>query len=208
LANHVLVPPVIRQLLDDPEVHIDAFIGPGHVSTIVGSQDYEFIARDYHRPVVISGFEANDILHSVYMILRQMQEGRCAVEVEYARVVKTEGNARARAVVERVFTVCDQEWRGIGWIPGSGLAIKPEFATYDATQKFSGILPHGKTKEPAGCICGQVIKGVKEPLDCRSFGVACTPEMPLGACMVSSEGTCAAYYRYRRIHERETEVSE
>ncbi len=207
LGNHVLVPPVIRALLDDPGVQIDAFIGPGHVSTVVGSRDYEFIPREYHRPVVISGFEASDILQSIVMILRQLREGRCAVEVQYTRAVRREGNARAQAVAERVFSVVDQEWRGIGEIPQSGMGIRAELKEYDAAWKFRDLLVETGGREPAGCICGLVVKGVKEPLQCKSFGSACTPERPLGACMVSAEGTCAAYYRYRRAQEIPNEVT-
>ncbi len=202
LANHVLVPPVIRTLLDDPETRVDAFIGPGHVSTIVGKGDYTFASREYGRPVVISGFEQNDILQAVYMLLRQRAEGRCEVEVQYTRAVRAAGNARARALVERVFTLADQEWRGLGVIPQSGLTIRPEFAAYDAAVKFRALLPQVPSREPAACICARIVKGTAKPFECPSFGTACTPERPLGACMVSSEGTCAAYHRYRGVPER------
>ncbi|HHY65645.1 MAG TPA: hydrogenase formation protein HypD [Alicyclobacillus sp.] len=197
LCNHVLVPPVIRFLLEDPDVQIDAFIGPGHVGTVVGSEDYRFIAEEFGRPVVISGFEPNDILQSVYMILKQRQEGRRQVEIQYSRAVKPEGNVRARAVLNRIFEPVDQEWRGIGTIPRSGMAIREEFRDYDAEFKFQSALTLSPARESPACICGEITKGVKEPWQCESFGTACTPENPIGTCMVSSEGTCAAYYKYQ-----------
>jgi hydrogenase expression/formation protein HypD len=199
LSNHVLVPPIIRYLLNDKVVHLDALIGPGHVGTIVGSADYEFIPKEYNRPVVISGFEPNDLLQSVYMILKQRQENRCEVEVQYSRAVKYEGNPKAKQVVEKLFEVVDQEWRGIGMIPQSGLALRPEFREYDAAYKFQDWLGETKSAESAQCICGEIVKGVKEPWDCPSFGTECTPDNPLGTCMVSTEGTCAAYYRYQYV---------
>lgn len=199
LCNHVLVPPVIRFLLEDPNVRIDAFIGPGHVGTVVGSGDYEFIVREYGRPVVISGFEPNDILQSVYMILKQRQEGRCAVELQYSRVVKHLGNPKARAVLQEVFEVVDQQYRGIGVIPQSGMAIRRELRDYDASYKFQEWLAVPAARESPACICGEITKGVKEPWECESFGTSCTPDNPIGTCMVSSEGTCAAYYRYQYL---------
>ncbi len=201
LSNHVLVPPVIKFLLNDPEVKIDAFLGPGHVSTVVGSQDYEFIPRDYGHPVVISGFEPNDILQSVLMILRQRQEGRHEVEVQYKRVVQHQGNEKAQVVIDTIFERIDQEWRGIGVIPGSGMGIRESFREYDAEYKFADWVSNVETSEPETCICGSITKGVKQPWDCPSFGKACTPEHPIGTCMVSSEGTCSAYYRYQYIRK-------
>lgn len=201
LGNHVLVPPVIRALLDDPEVKIDAFIGPGHVSTIVGSVDYEFIPKEYGRQVVISGFEPNDILQSVYMILKQRHEGRCEVEVEYSRAVRALGNPKAQAVTEKVFSIVDQEWRGIGTIAQSGMAIREDLSHFDALVKFGDLVDVPKTDEHFACICGEITKGVKEPWDCPSFGTICTPEKPIGTCMVSSEGTCAAYYQYKYLRK-------
>ncbi len=203
LSNHVRVPPILRVLLEDPEVKIDAFLGPGHVSTIVGSQDYEFVPTEYHRPVVISGFEVNDILQSVYQILLQRKEGRCEVEVQYARAVKREGNLRARALVEEVFTSVRQEWRGMGWVEDSGLDLRPAWQAYDARVKFADWLPTTVPVEPKACLCGAITKGVRKPWDCPSFGTVCKPENPLGACMVSSEGTCAAYYRYAARQKQE-----
>ncbi len=199
LSNHVLVPPVIRAVLDDPDVRIDAFLGPGHVSTIVGSQDYEFIPREYHRPVVISGFEPNDILESLFMILKQRREGRCEVEVQYSRAVTKYGNPRAQDVVKEVFSPVEQEWRGIGAIAESGLSLRKELRAFDAYYKFHDWMPLPRPEEPCECICGEITRGVKEPRECASFGTGCTPERPLGACMVSSEGTCAAYYRYQHV---------
>ncbi len=197
LANHVLVPPIIRALLDDPEVKVDAFIGPGHVSTVVGSQDYEFIPREYQRSVAISGFEPNDILQSVYMLLLQKKEGRCEVEVQYKRVVEGAGNKKAQAVVNQVFVVTDQDWRGLGRIPKSGMGIREDLAEYDAERRFANIISGIHSIDDSACICGTITKGLKDPWDCPSFGTVCTPEAPLGTCMVSSEGVCSAYYRYQ-----------
>ncbi len=201
LGNHVLVPPVIRAVLDDPAVRIDAFIGPGHVSTIVGSRDYEFIPREYHRPVVISGFEPNDILQSLFMILKQRSEGRCEVEVQYSRAVTEYGNRRALDVVKEVFIPAEQEWRGIGLIGDSGMSLREELRAFDAYYKFYEWMRLPPPEEPGECICGQITKGVRQPRECPSFGTKCSPEQPLGACMVSMEGTCAAYYRYRYVAE-------
>ena len=199
LANHVLVPPVIRALLEDSRLKIDAFLGPGHVSAVVGSQEYEFIAREYGRPVVVSGFELNDILQSILMILTQRDEGRCDVEVEYARAVRDAGNAKAKAVIADVFERQDQEWRGLGIIADSGLRIKHELSEYDAEIRFADFLRDiSPPPPPKGCICAAILKGQKRPFDCPSFASSCTPERPLGACMVSSEGACAAYYSYRQ----------
>ncbi len=197
LANHVLVPPILRALLDDPEVKVDAFIGPGHVSTVVGSQDYDFIPREYHRPVVIAGFETNDILQSVYMLLLQRKEGRCEVEIQYRRAVEGGGNKKAQAVVNQIFTVSNQDWRGIGLIPNSGMDIRSEMGQFDAEQRFAELISGIRVAESSECICGTITKGLKDPWDCPSFGKMCTPDKPLGTCMVSSEGVCAAYYRYQ-----------
>ena len=199
LSNHVLVPPVIRAVLDDPDVRIDAFLGPGHVSTIVGSQDYEFIPAEYRRPVVISGFEPNDILESLFMILKQRREGRCEVEVQYSRAVTKHGNPRALDVVKEVFAPVEQEWRGIGAIAASGLSLREEWRDFDAYARFRDWMPSPRPENTGGCICGDITRGVREPRDCALFGTECAPERPLGACMVSAEGTCAAYYRYQYV---------
>lgn len=203
LANHVLVAPAMRAVVDAPDVHVDGFIGPGHVSTIMGTRTYEAIVRDYQLPVVISGFEPVDLLQSFLMVLRQVQAGEASVENQYVRAVQTEGNRHAQAVLQEVFEPCDLEWRGLGWIPQSGLRIRDRFADYDALRRFSQLTTETAPAHPA-CICGDVLRGAKQPHECRVFGTACTPAMPLGACMVSSEGACAAEYQYglRRGEER------
>jgi len=198
LGNHVLVPPVLRFLLDAPGTEIDAFIGPGHVGTVVGSQDYAFLPRDYGRPVVIAGFEPNDLLEAVLMLVRQQAEGRCALEVQYRRAVREEGSPVAREVMRQVFEVVDQEWRGIGRIPASGLGIRQEYAAYDALRRYAGELPEESPADVGEYVCGAVVQGAKSPLSCPAFGVGCTPEHPFGPGMVSSEGACAALYHYRR----------
>ncbi len=200
LGSHVLVPPVLRHLLKAPDTGIDAFIGPGHVSTVVGSEDYRFLPEEYGKPVVITGFEPLDLLEAVLMLLRQKAEGRCEVEVQYRRAVRAEGSPKARAVMEEVYRVQDQEWRGIGPIPRSGLGIREAFHAFDALRRYERDLPVEAEEEDARAYtCGEVIQGVKTPLDCPAFGFGCTPEHPFGPGMVSSEGTCAALYRYRHM---------
>lgn len=203
VSNHVQVAPAMRAVLDAPDVRVDGFIGPGHVSTITGTRPYDFIARDYRRPVVISGFEPLDLLQSFLMVLRQIRAARAAVENQYTRSVRAAGNPQARAILQEVFQPCDLEWRGLGWIPASGLKIRDAYADYDAERRFGHIVAVPQTDHPA-CICGDVLRGARKPHDCKVFGTACTPETPIGACMVSSEGACAAAYRYapRRISTR------
>jgi hydrogenase expression/formation protein HypD len=193
---HKTVPEAMRALLDTPELGIDGFLCPGHVSTIIGTRPYAFIPSEYKRPAVISGFEPVDILQSTLMMVRQIQEGRPAVEVQYKRAVSEDGNPKARAVVERYFEPSDSDWRGIGIIPGSGLRIRDEFAAYDAADMFNVDIP--PPVENKGCACGDVLRGMITPPECRLFGKACTPDRPVGACMVSYEGSCAAYYKYGR----------
>lgn len=195
ISNHVLVAPAMKTVLDAPDVHIDGFVGPGHVSTIIGTRPYEFIVRDYGLPVVVSGFEPLDLLQSFLMVLRQLRDGRAEIENQYARSVRRDGNPHALTVLEEVFETCDLEWRGLGWIPQSGLRIREKYADYDAERRFPGETAVSTPGHPA-CICGDVLRGAKQPHDCNVFGTACTPETPLGACMVSSEGACAAEYRY------------
>jgi hydrogenase expression/formation protein HypD len=201
-CNHVLTPSAIQSILDSPEVRelgsvrVDGFIGPSHVSTIIGSRPYEFFAEEYQRPVVISGFEPLDVLQSVYMLIRQMNEGRAEVENEFTRGVTRDGNTRAQALVAEVFELRPElEWRGLGNVPYSGLRIKQAYADYDAERRFGMI--QKPVNENKACQCPAIIRGVKKPTDCAIFGTVCTPRNPIGSCMVSSEGACAAYYRYR-----------
>ena len=200
-ANHVTIIPALRAILDSPDLRLDGFIGPGHVSTVIGNRPYRFIARDYARPVVVSGFEPLDILQGVYLILRQLAEGRCEVENQYARVVRDAGNPAAlRALAETMELRTTFEWRGLGFISHSALKLRDEFADWDAEVRFD--IPGVRVADPKACQCGEVLKGVIKPWECKVFGTACTPERPIGTCMVSSEGACAAYYNYGRLGRR------
>jgi hydrogenase expression/formation protein HypD len=195
LSNHILVCPAIRALLDMPDMRLDAFIGPGHVSTIIGCRPYEFIARDYCRPVVVSGFEPLDLLQSIAMILRQRHDGQPRVENQYARAVSWDGNVAAQRAMDAVFEVRDAfEWRGLGAIPASGLRLAADYVDFDAEHCL--VADRVATGDPATAPCGDVLKGAMKPRACRLFGKTCTPETPVGALMVSSEGACAAEYRY------------
>jgi len=194
LSLHKLCPPVIKALLDSGEVRLDGLICPGHVSAIIGSRPWEFIARDYSIPCVVSGFEPLDVLQSVDMLVAQIESGRSEIEIAYRRGVRPEGNRQALELMERVFEVCPARWRGMGLVAHSGLRLKPEFERFDAELAFK-INP-GPVVEPKGCLCGDILRGVKTPQDCRLFAKVCTPESPVGPCMVSSEGSCAAYYLY------------
>ncbi|HBB33845.1 MAG TPA: hydrogenase formation protein HypD [Cyanobacteria bacterium UBA9273] len=197
-CNHVLVIPALQSLVDNPDLQLDGFIGPGHVSMVIGTQPYEFIAKEYHKPLVVSGFEPLDILQSIWMILRQMVEGRCEVENQYNRLVQSQGNRVALDAINKVFAVReDFEWRGLGDIPNSGFKLRPEYARFDAEVKFT--LPNLNVADHKACQCGEILKGVLKPWQCKVFGTACTPENPIGTCMVSSEGACAAYYKYGRL---------
>ena len=194
-CNHVTIVPAMRAILDSPDMRIDGFVGPGHVSTITGCRPYEFVARDYRRPVVVSGFEPLDLLEGILMIVRQLREGEAKVENQYKRIVPWEGNPPALRSMARVFTLRPYfEWRGLGFISQSALAIKPELRAYDAEVIFevSGV----RVTDPRGAQCGEVLKGVLKPPQCKLFGTECHPEHPIGALMVSSEGACAAYYKY------------
>ena len=184
----------MRALLDSGEVRVDGFICPGHVSVVIGSQPYEFIAREYGVPCVITGFEPVDILQGIEMLLRQIAVGRAEVEIQYSRGVRPEGNPLALEAMYRVFREADAGWRGLGIIPASGLKLRPEYARFDAEAAFAVRPP--PTKEHKGCICGEILRGVKTPPECPIFGSACTPESPVGPCMVSAEGTCAGWYQY------------
>ena len=196
LVSHVLVPPAIRLLLGSPQNLVQGLIAPGHVCTVMGYWQYEALCRDFHVPVVVGGFEPADLLEAVYMLVAQLEEGRAVVENQYARSVRYEGNLAAQRIMEQVLEVCDRKWRGIGMIPQSGLRLRGEFAAWDAERVFG--VREMTTEEPAGCISADVLQGLKRPTDCPAFAGACTPKNPMGAPMVSGEGACAAYYRYRR----------
>ena len=194
LSQHKLCPPVIKALLDSGEVKLDGIVCPGHVSAVIGSYPYEFIPRGYGIACVVSGFEPLDILLCVDMLVTQIESGEPRVEIAYRRGVKPEGNKVALELMYKVFEVCDGNWRGIGVVPESGLRLREEYRHYDAEHAFQ-IAP-GEPVEPKGCICGDILRGVKTPLDCKLFRAVCNPEHPVGPCMVSSEGSCAAYYQY------------
>jgi hydrogenase expression/formation protein HypD len=196
LVSHVLVPPVLSAMLDAPDNRVQGFLGPGHVCTVMGTTEYEPIANRYRVPIVITGFEPLDLLEGVFRTLRQLESGRAAVENQYGRAVRAEGNLASRRLIEDVFAVCDRKWRGVGTIAGSGFRLRDEYREYDAEERFAvdGI----ETEESSVCISGQILRGLKKPHDCPAFGKQCTPQSPLGATMVSSEGACAAYYSYGR----------
>ncbi len=194
-CNHVLVIPALKALLQNPDLQLDGFIGPGHVGMVIGTQPYEFISQQYQKPIVISGFEPVDILQSIWMLLCQFVEKRCQVENQYNRLVTTTGNYQALEAIKKVFEVRKTfEWRGLSEIPDSGYKIRPEYAQFDAEQKFT--IPNLKVADHKACQCGEILKGVLKPWQCKVFGTACTPQNPIGSCMVSSEGACAAYYKY------------
>jgi hydrogenase expression/formation protein HypD len=193
LSSHKTMPLAMMALIDTG-VRIDGYIGPGHVSTVAGAGMYDPLLAKYPLSIVISGFEPVDLLQSIYMIVQQLENDERRLEIQYKRVVTREGNLKARALVEEVFEPCDDWWRGLGIIPGSGMAIRKEFEPFDALKQIAvGV---EAAQEPSGCICGEVLKGIKKPVECRLFGKGCTPANPIGACMVSNEGACQAYYRY------------
>ena len=199
-CNHVTIIPAIRAILDSPDMRLDAFIGPGHVSTVIGCRPYTFIAQDYRKPLVTSGFEPLDLLQSIVMILRQLREGRADVENQYARVVPWEGNSAALHALADVFELRPYfEWRGLGFISQSALQIREAYGQWDTERRFS--VPGVRITDPKAAQCGEVLKGVLKPHECKLFGRECTPEQPVGALMVSSEGACAAYYHYVRRRE-------
>ena len=198
ICSHVLIVPPLRALLESPDLRLDGFIGPGHVATVVGARPFQFLPDQYGKPIVISGFEPLDVLQSVLMIIRQLREGRAEVENQYARVVPWEGNARALAVMSETFQLRPHfEWRGLGFISQSALALSEPYAPWDAERRFE--LPGVRVADPKACQCGEVLKGVIKPWECKVFGTACTPERPIGTCMVSPEGACAAYYNFGRL---------
>lgn len=193
-SSHKLVPPALKALLDSADVQVDGFILPGHVSTIIGARPYGFVASRYKKPSVVTGFEAAEIIEGILMIVRQIAAHEARVEIQYKRVVKEEGNPRAMALLYDVFEPVDAHWRGIGVIPGSGLKLREQYASFDAQKKFNP--PLSDASEPELCSCGDILRGVKIPTDCSLFGNGCTPDSPVGPCMVSAEGSCAAYYKY------------
>jgi hydrogenase expression/formation protein HypD len=196
LVSHVLVPPMITAILQAPGNRVQAFLGPGHVCTVMGCGEYEPIARRYRVPIVITGFEPLDLLEGVLRTVRQLEAGRAEVENQYARAVRPEGNAASRRLIEDVFEVCDRKWRGVGLIPKSGFKLRYEYRDNDAERRFE--VDDIETQESPLCISGQILKGLKKPHDCPAFGKQCTPQTPLGATMVSAEGACAAYFAYGR----------
>ena len=206
LCCHVLTPPAIAAILDAPEarapggVALDGFIGPAHVSTVIGSRPYARFAAEYRKPVVIAGFEPLDVMQAILMLMRQVNEGRAEVENEFTRAVTEEGNLKARALMEDVFALRESfEWRGLGVLPRSALRIHDRYAAFDAEARFG--LVYAPVADHKACECGPILRGVKAPLDCKLFGTVCTPDTPMGACMVSSEGACAAHYTYGRVRD-------
>jgi len=198
-SNHITVVPAIQAILDAPDLELDGFIGPGHVSMVIGTEPYDFIASHYQKPFVVSGFEPLDVLQSVQMLLDQMLEGRCGVENQYRRLVSSRGNQMAMSAMEEVFAARPHfEWRGLGSIPSSGLGLREDYAAFDAEVLFS--TPRLQIADPKACQCAEVLRGAIKPWECKVFGTSCTPETPIGACMVSSEGACAAYYNYGRLN--------
>jgi hydrogenase expression/formation protein HypD len=196
LASHVLVPPALRALLSDSGNRVQGLIAPGHVCSIVGLDDYHSIAREFHLPIVVGGFEPVDLLEAIVLLVDQLESGRAEVENQYSRSVRVEGNPLAQTMLTDVLEVCDRKWRGLGEIPKSGLKVRAKYAAWDAEAKFG--LTDKFVEEPKECISAMILQGRKKPPECSAFGVRCTPERPLGAPMVSSEGACAAYYQYRR----------
>src|SRR5262247_766055 len=197
-CNHIMIVPALKALLDSPDLKLDGFVGPGHVSAVIGTRVYEFAPREYGKPLVVSGFEPLDVLQSVAMIIKQIAEGRAEVENQYTRFVSRNGNANALAAIRDLFEARDYfEWRGLGSIAHSGLKFKKAYSRFDAELRFA--VPGLRIADPKACQCGEILKGVKKPWECKVFGTACTPETPIGSCMVSSEGACAAYYNFGRL---------
>jgi hydrogenase expression/formation protein HypD len=197
-CNHVAIIPALEAILASPDLHIDGFIGPGHVSTVIGCEPYRFIAEKHGRPFVVAGFEPLDILQAIQMLLLQLRDGRSEVENQYTRVVPWEGNQRALQAIDEVMEPRPTfEWRGLGWIPHSAMRIREKYARFDAERVFD--VPATRVADPPACQCGEVLRGTIKPWECKVFGTACTPETPIGTCMVSSEGACAAYYNFGRF---------
>jgi hydrogenase expression/formation protein HypD len=201
-CNHITIVPTIKAILDSADLQLDGFLGPGHVSMVIGTAPYAFVAEVYQRPMVVAGFEPLDILQSIWMVLKQIKEGRAEIENQYARIVPYVGNSPALRAVEQVYELREFfEWRGLGSIDHSGVRVRAAYAHFDAERKFS--IPNVRIADPKSCQCGEVLKGVIKPWQCKVFGSSCTPETPLGALMVSSEGSCAAYYQYGGIKTHE-----
>ena len=201
-CNHITIVPTIKAILDSPDLQLDGFLGPGHVSMVIGTEPYEFISRHYKRPMVVAGFEPLDVLQSIWMVLKQIKEGRAEIENQYARIVPDAGNRAALTALSEVYELREFfEWRGLGSIDHSGVRIRAAYRAFDAEAKFA--TPNIKIADPKSCQCGEVLKGVIKPWQCKVFGSACNPETPLGALMVSSEGACAAYYQYGGVKKRE-----
>jgi hydrogenase expression/formation protein HypD len=201
-CNHITIVPTIKAILDSPDLQLDGFLGPGHVSMVIGTTPYEFISRHYKRPMVVAGFEPLDVLQSIWMVLKQIKDGRAEIENQYARIVPDAGNGAALTALSEVYELREFfEWRGLGSIDHSGMRIREAYRAYDAEAKFA--MPNIKIADPKSCQCGEVLKGAIKPWQCKVFGTSCTPETPLGALMVSSEGACAAYYQYGGIKKRE-----
>ncbi len=204
-CNHVTIVPPIKAILESPDLRLDGFLGPGHVSTVVGNLPYRFVPEVYGKPIVVAGFEPLDILASVHMLLQQIRDGRCEVENQYSRVVKTEGNPQALKLMAETFELRPHfEWRGLGFISQSALKVHRNYAEFDAEERFQ--MPGIRVADPKACQCGEVLKGVIKPWECKVFGTACTPETPIGTCMVSPEGACAAYYNFGRLHRETAEL--
>lgn len=196
-CNHVLTPPALKGILDAPGTMLDGVIGPSHVSAVIGIAPYEFVAKDYGVPVVIAGFEPLDVMQAVLMLVRQVNSGQARIENEYTRAVGADGNLKAQALMDEVFELRDTfEWRGLGWMPASARKLKEKFALFDAEVRFG--MPTQSVPDHKACECGEILRGLKRPHECRVFGTACTPDNPIGSCMVSSEGACAAYYSFGR----------
>jgi hydrogenase expression/formation protein HypD len=201
LVSHVLVPPAIEAILSSPGNRVQGFLAAGHVCTVMGYEEYRPIVAKYNVPIVVTGFEPLDILQGVHMCIAQLEAGRAEVENAYARAVRREGNRKARDLILEVFEIVHRKWRGIGEIPRSGLGLRGHYAQFDAERRFG--VAGDATEEPSECISGLILQGIKKPRECPAFGTRCTPDHPLGATMVSSEGACAAYYRYRRFSDKE-----
>jgi hydrogenase expression/formation protein HypD len=196
LCSHVLVPPAMTAILEAPGNRVQGFLAAGHVCAVMGLSEYEPIAERYRVPIVVTGFEPLDLLQGIHMTVKALERGRWGVENQYGRAVRPEGNPKARQRIEQVFETCDRAWRGIGVIPASGYRLREEYADHAAERRFD--LARTEVREPEECIAGQILQGWKKPAECAAFGSRCTPERPLGAPMVSSEGACSAYYRYGR----------
>jgi hydrogenase expression/formation protein HypD len=211
-CNHVLTPPAMQSILDSPDrrglgrVRIDGFIGPAHVSTVIGTEPYEFFAKEFEKPIVVAGFEPLDVMQAILMLIRQINDGRHEVENQYGRAVRREGNTRAKAEVAEIFELRESfEWRGLGVVPYSGLRLKEKYSSFDAERRFHVVdMP---ARDNPACECGAILRGVKKPVDCKLFGTVCTPETPMGSCMVSAEGACAAHWTYGRFRDHARKVS-